>query len=80
MDARLADVNYVPPLTWDNVLNLSASGQIFYLAALAAFAPLLVLPFVRPADVDRAKEKAANSGDGSVGEPKPPADSPQDNQ
>jgi PAT family beta-lactamase induction signal transducer AmpG len=57
MDVRLVDVNYVPPLTWDNILNLSASSQIFYLAALAAFAPLLILPFVRPADVDRAKEK-----------------------
>ncbi len=56
LETGLADANYVPPLTWDRVLNLSASSEIFYLAAFAAVVPLLILPLVRPTDIDRAKE------------------------
>jgi hypothetical protein len=55
MDPGMVDPEYVAPLTWQNMLNIDASSHIFLIAAALAVIPLILLPLIRPADVDRAK-------------------------
>jgi PAT family beta-lactamase induction signal transducer AmpG len=76
MDPGMVDPEYVAPLTWQNMLNIDASSHIFLIAAALAVIPLILLPFIRPADVDRAKEKSDGNSTGTTPENETPQESP----